>query len=167
MSTFTIAFNRTHTSVFASDNMRNLLKVIIDMSDLDPEKLVDDWEIVGPAVQLWLQTGHLVQITLEFFTPGSNQACARWDFPITYDGSGVDGDMWADKGLLRRTIAKAGRPPKNASYEVILATRPGRPDMPGMGPATFRSTDGLIGRASGTAIATPDIMATLKYWRAR
>lgn len=167
MSTFTFTYNRTHTSVFVADNMRNLLKTIIDMSNLDPEKLVDDWESLGPAVQGWLKTGDLLQITLEFFTPGSDQACARWDFPITYDGSGVEDDMWVAKDQIRRTIAKAGRPPKNASYEVILSTRPGRPDMPGMAPGGFRSTDGLIGRASGTAIATPDIMATLKYWRAR
>jgi hypothetical protein len=167
MSTFTFTFNRTHTSVFVADNMRNILKIIIEISGLDPDELVDDWMVLGPAVQTWLATGDLEQITLEFFTPGSDQVCARWDFPISYDGSGVDDEMWADRGHIQRAIAKAARPPANASYRVILQTRPGRPDMPGMAPAEFRGTRGLVGRASGAAVATPDIMAGLKYWRAR
>ena len=74
--------------------------------------------------------------------------------------------MWVAREQIRRTIDKAGRPPANATYEVILYALSGRPDVPGMGPATLRSTEGLIGRTSGTAIATPDIMASLKYWRA-
>ena len=166
MSTHTFAYTRTNTSIFAADNMRNLLRDIISWSGLDPTKLVDDWAIMGQAVQTWLRSGHLTEITIEFFLPGAPNVVGRWDFPITYDGSGVDSDMWVARELVRRTIEKSGRPPVHASYEVLLATLAGRPDVQGMHPATHRSTDGLIGRASGTAIATPDIMAGLRYWRA-
>lgn len=166
MSTFTYTYNRTHTSIFVADNVRNLLRDIINWSGFDPTKLVDDWQVVGQAIQTWLRSGHLTEVTIEFFVPGSTRLAARWDFPVTYDGSGVDSDMWVARELVRRTVEKAGRPPANASYEILLSTSPGRPDVPRMGPATYRSTDGLVGRSSGTAIATPDVMAGLKYWRA-
>ncbi len=166
MSTYTFTYSRTHTSVFVADNMRNLLRDIISLSGLDPTNLVDDWKTTGEAVKTWLSTGDLTRVTIEFFIPGSNKACLRWDFPISYDGSGVDDDMWLAKELVRNTIAKAGKPPANAKYEVILSTKPGRPNVPGMSSVEFRSTEGLVERTSGTAIATPDIMATMKYWRA-
>lgn len=166
MSTHVFTYNRSHASIFVSDNMGNLLRDIIAWSGLDPTKLVDDWQVVGNAVQTWLRSEHLYQITIEFFLPGSAKLAGRWDFPITYDGSGVDGDMWVAREHVRRTIEKAGRPPSGATYEVILWAHPGRLPVNGMGLATPRSTDGMVGRLSGTAIATPDIMASLKYWRA-
>ena len=146
--------------------MRNVLRDIISESRLDPTRLIDSWKILGNAVQTWLQTGHLSRITIEFFAPGSNRAVNVWEFEIKYDGSGIDGDMWVAREHVRRTVEKAGRPPANASYNVILQHQPGAPDIPGMVPAEYLSREGLVGRSSGTAIATPDIMVGLKYWRA-
>ncbi len=166
MSTFTFTYNRTHTSTFVADSMRNVLRDIIKWSGLDPTKLVDDWPVVGNAVRTWLNSGDLLEITIEFFRPGETKVVVRWDFPIRYDGIGIDGDMWVAKEHIRRTIEKAGRPPSNADYRIILTALPGRPYVADMVPAEFFSTDGLIGRSSGTAIATPDIMASIKYWRA-
>lgn len=166
MSTVVFAYGRAHTSVFAADNMRNLLRDIVAWSGLDQTQLVDDWSVVGNAVRTWLRSGDLLEVTLEFFLPGSNVACGRWDLPISYDGSGVDDDMWVAKSLVRQTIAKVGKPPANALYRVVLTHRPTAESVAGMYPATLRSVDGLVSRQSGTAIATPDIMATLKYWRA-
>lgn len=166
MSTHVYTYNRTHTSIFVADNMGNLLRDIVAWSGLDPTKLVDDWRVVGNAIQTWLRSGHLYEITIEFFLPGSTSLVGRWDFPVRYDGSGVDGDMWVAREHVRRTVEKAGRPPATATYEVILGAHVGRAHVDGMGPATHRSTAGMIGRLSGTAIATPDIMASLKYWRA-
>jgi len=166
MSTHTFTYNRSHTSIFVADNMRSILRDIVSWSGLDPTKLVDDWQVVGPAVQAWLRSGHLYEISIEFFLPASGKLVGRWDFPIAYDGNGVDGDMWVAREHVRRTIEKAGRPPAPSSYEVILWAHAGRPHVDGMGQAALRSTDGMIGRLSGTAIATPDIMASLKYWRA-
>lgn len=166
MSTHVFTYNRSHTSIFVADNMGNLLRDIVAWSGLDPTKLVDDWRVVGNAVRTWLRSGHLYEIAIEFFLPGSTSLVGRWDFPINYDGSGVDGDMWVAREHVRRTIEKSGRPPAAATYEVILRAHAGRAPVDGMGPATLRSTAGMIGRVSGTAIATPDIMASLKYWRA-
>lgn len=166
MSTHTFTYNRTHTSLFVADNMRNLIRDIIAWSGLEPTKHVDDWKVLGEAVRTWLRTEDLEKIVLEFYVPGKADAAARWDFPISYDGSGVSDDMWVARELVRHTIGKGQIPPANATYRVVLITREGRPDVPGMCPTTLRGTNGLVGRASGTAIATPDIMASLNYWRA-
>jgi hypothetical protein len=166
MSTHVFTFNRTHTATYVAENMRNLLRDIIAWSGLDPTKLIDDWDVLGTAVLTWLRSGHLYEIVMEFHMPGSSGVVGRWDFPITYDGSGVEDDMWVAREQVRRTIDKAGRPPAGARYTIILRAHAGRDDVAGMVSTTLRSTDGLVGRISGTAIATPDIMASLKYWRA-
>lgn len=166
MSTHVFTFNRTHTATFVADSMRNLLRDMITWSGLDPTKLVDDWDVLGIATRTWLLSGHLYEVVMEFYSPQTSVLVGRWDFPITYDGSGVEDDMWVAREQIRRTIEKAGRPPAGALYTIILRTHAGREDVPGMVSATLRSTSGMVGRSSGTAIATPDIMASLKYWRA-
>lgn len=165
-STYTLTYSRTHTSVFVSDNIRNVLRDIINEGGLDPTNLMDSWSSnIGTAVKRWLESGHLKEIIIEFYRPGSNLASARWDFPISYDGSGSDDDMWISKRHIIRTIAKAAKPPTDALYRVILTHYPGEPYVEGLCDTAFKSTEGLICRSSGTAISTPDIMAGLKYWR--
>lgn len=165
-STYTLTYSRTHTSTFVSDNIRNVLRDIILEGDLDPTKLMDSWtSVLGRAARRWLESGHLTSVVIEFYLPGSNVAAARWDFPISYDGSGSDDDMWISKRHIIRTIAKAKKPPKNAVYRVILTHAIGAPHVDGMYDTEFKSTEGLVCRSSGTAIATPDIMAGLRYWR--
>jgi len=165
IATHTFTFNRTHTSTFVADNMRNVLRDIIRDVGLSPTDLLDDWNIIGQGIRTWLQTSHLEEVVIEFYELGSNSASARWDFPINYDGSGVSDDMWVDKEHLRRTIAKATRPSSNCKYRVVLMTKPGRPDVPGFVSTTLRSTGKLESRSTGTMIATGDIMASMRYWR--
>lgn len=165
-ATHTFTYNRTHTAAYVSDNILNVLRDIVREGGLDPTQLLDDWPVTGNAVRTWLSTGDLLQVTIEFFLPGSSAAAGRWDFPVSYDGSGADDDMWVSRQNILRAIAKAPKPPANAKYDVILRTRPGRPDVAGMSSVEFRSTAGLVSRSAGLAIATPDIMAEAKYWRA-
>lgn len=165
MSVSTFTYTRTHTAVYVADNMRNQLKRIVQAAGLSPQDLVDDWEVVGLAVRTWLQSGDLRKVILEFFKPGSEKLEARWDFDVSYDGSGVDDDMWVDREHLQRTIAKAGYPPAGCKYRVVLRHAIGAPDVTGMSGATLRATDGFTSRAAGTSIATHDIMAGLRYWR--
>lgn len=165
MSVSTFTYTRSHTSAFVADHMRNQLKRIIQAAGLSPEALADDWDVLGAAVRRWLETGDLQQVTLEFFKPGSNALEMRWDFEVTYGGSGVDDDMWVDRDHLQRTISKAGYPPADCRYRVVLTARPGRPEVKGMTTTNFRSTEGFTSRAAGTSIATPDVMAGLSYWR--
>lgn len=166
MATSTFTFTRTHSAIFVADNIRNQLKSLIQAAGLDPTRLVDDWDVLGRAVRTWLESGHLEGVTIEFYRPGSNVAERRWDFDISYGGSGVDDDMWVDREHLRRTIEKVGRPPSGCVYRILLGAKPGRQHVDGMVDAYYKSTSGLIARSTGTAIATHDIMAGLRYWKA-
>lgn len=165
IATRTHNLTRSHTSVFVSDKMRNLLKQLVINTGLNPEKLVDAWTSwVDNAVRTWLESGDLLEIIIEFYRPGSNVAEARWDFPIRYDGNGVD-EQWVDRDFFRDSFDKATKPPAGCEYRILLRTRWGRRDIPGMEDTEERSLAGLYGREAGTVIATPDIMASARYYR--
>jgi hypothetical protein len=165
MNVATNVYARAQTAIYVSDKMRNLLKVLVRNHGLDPQKLVDAWsDWIDRAVRTWLETGDLTAIVIEFHRFGASVASGRWDFPIRYDGNGVD-EMWVDRDFFEESFAKAERPPAGCSYRVLLATKPGRPDVPGVGPTEFLSLGGLVSREIGTVIATPDIMASARYYR--
>ena len=165
-SVFTYAYTRAHTSVYVSDKMRNLLKLLVRRHGLNPQKVVDAWsDWVDRAARTWLESGHLCGIIIEFYWPGSNNAVARWDFPIRYDGSGID-EMWVDRSFFEDSFAKAKAPPADCSYRIVLNVRPQHPYVEGMDSTVLRSVNGLIAREVGTVIATPDIMASARYYRA-
>jgi len=166
MSAVTVnAYARSHTSTYVSDKLRNLLKALVRSYGLDPQEVVDAWsDWVDYAARTWLETGHLNSIVIEFYTSGSRIAAARWEFPVRYDGNGAD-EMWVDRMFFDDSIAKAKAPPRNCIYRIVLMADPSRPHIEGMGPATLRSIDGLVAREIGTVIATPDIMASARYYR--
>ncbi len=162
----THAYSRTNTAIYVSDKMRNFLKLLVNYYGLDPEAVVEAWsDWVDRAVRKWLETGHLEAIVIEFYRPGSDTALARWELPIRYDGNGED-DMWVDRAFFEDTFDKAKAPPRNCSYRIVLTTQEGRPDVPGVGPTTLRSINGMVAREAGTVIATPDVMASARYYRA-
>lgn len=162
----TYAYSRTHTSVYVSDKMRKLMTILVREYGLDPAKVANEWsEWVDRAVQTWLKSGHLRSIIIEFFWPGLSSVEARWDFPIRYDGSGVDDEMWVDRVFLQDSLAKAAAPPSGCSYRIVLMTDPGRPDVYGVSSTELLSVGGLSSREIGTVIATPDIMASGRYYR--
>lgn len=162
LATFT--YNRTHSVTFVADSMRTALIRLIDALGLRPDALINDWKLFGPAVSALLQTGDLFAVTLEFYVPGSTVAAARWDIPVSYDGSGVADDMWLDREHLARTIAKSPRPPAGALYRIVLITAPGC-HVAGMEETEFRSLGSMTSRAAGTVIASPAITAGLSYWK--
>ena len=161
----TYAYARTHTSVYVSDKLRNLLKLVVQNYGLNPQKVVDAWSSwVDCAARTWLESGHLEAIVIEFYWPGSDDAVARWDFPIRYDGNGID-EIWVDRLFFEGSLAKAKAPPAGCSYRIILQHSPDEPYVAGLCSTMFRSVDGLIAREVGTVIATPDIMASARYYR--
>ena len=165
MAVSTFTYTRTHTSAFVADQMRSHLIRIVQAAGLSPQLLVDDWEVLGRATRAWLESGHLKMVKIEFYPRGSTVLQLRGDFPIRYEGSGVDDDMWVDRQHLQRTIDKVGRPPTGCTYRILLTPAPGHPHVDGMGDATALPTTGLVSRATGTAIATHDITAGINYWR--
>jgi hypothetical protein len=161
----THAYARTHTAAFVSDKMRNLLKILIQYHGLNPTALVDAWTSwVDRAARTWLESGDLRKIVIEFYRPGASVASARWDFPIRYDGNGVD-EMWVDREFLQQSFAKSTPPPPGCIYRIVLCHSPGAAHVPGTGDTDFLSVNGLAAREAGTVIATPDIMASMVYYK--
>lgn len=162
---YSTTYSRTQTAIYVSDKMRNFLKLLVNRYGLDPSGVVDAWsEWVDRATRYYLETGALTGIVIEFYKPGSDYASARWDFPIRYDGNGVD-EMWVDRMFFEEALAKATSPPPGCTYRIVLNTKPGTPDIAGVTSATLRSINGLTAREAGTIIATPDLMASARYYR--
>jgi len=162
---FTREFTRTNSIVFLSDNLRNTLREVIREYGISPNNLVQDWGTIERGIRTWLESGHLLNVVIEFFKPGASTASARWDVPIGYDSSGVVDDMWLDKNYLRQLIAKSKRPTPDCVYRVVLVTRPGKPWVDGFTNCTFLSTGTLAARHAGTVIATGHLTAGVTYWR--
>jgi Bacterial HORMA domain 2 len=158
-------FSQAHSIVFMSDNMRNVLREVIREYGISPDKLMQDWGTIERGIQTWLHSGHLNNIVVEFFKPGSSEADARWDFPIRHTGSGVDDDMWLDKNYLRQIIAKSKRPSSDCTYRVLLCTDSGAPTVSGFTSCSFLSTGQMSARQAGTVIATGHVTAGATYWR--
>ena len=126
---------------------------------------MQDWETIERGIRTWLRSGHLTNIVIEFYRPGSTAAAARWEFPIGYTGSGVDDDMWLDKNYLRQLIAKAKRPTSDCTYRIILSTSPGRRESTASPTALSFRLRQLSARHAGTVIATGHMTASVTYWR--
>ena len=165
MATQTYVYLRSHSINFFSDSMRIALRELIRENGLDPDKLMQEWSTIQSGVRKWLDSGHLKKIVVEFYQPGASMASARWDFPVTYSGSGVDDDMWLDKDYLRRLIAKSARPTSDCTYRIVLCKDAGAPFVEGFRDCTFLSTGQLSARQAGTVIATGHLTAGITYWR--
>ncbi len=165
MSTTNVtAFARAHTAAFVSDKMRNLMKILVMRHKLDPTALMDAWtDWVDRAARTWLESGHLQKFIIEFYKPGTTIALARWDFPIRYDGNGVD-EMWIDRQFMEGSCDKAAAPPAGCIYRILLLA-PGGAAVAGVSSTSFHSLGGLVPREAGTVIATPDLMASMVYYR--
>jgi hypothetical protein len=165
MSTQTYVYTKSHSVNFFSDSMRVALRELIRENGLDPDKLMQEWSTIQRGVRTWLDSGDLNEVVVEFYRPGSSTASARWDFPVGYDGSGVEDDMWLDKDYLRRLIAKAARPTNDCTYRIVLCTNENAPFVQGFKSCTFLSTGQLSARQAGTVIATGHMTAGVTYWR--
>ena len=145
--------------------MRTFLKLLVNHYGLDPQGVVDAWtNWVDRAARAWLESGDLLSIVIEFYRPNADTASARWDFPVRYDGNGAD-EMWVDRAFFQDAIAKATAPPSGCTYRILLTTKEGRPDVAGVSSTSFLSINGLTAREAGTIIATPDLMASARYYR--
>lgn len=149
VNTLANSYTRTQTAIYVADKMRNLMKALVIDAGLNPTALMDDWtEWLGQAARKLMESGHLTKLIIEFYVPGSDKACGRWDFPIRYDGTDID-DMWVDTDYFRQSFAKAPRPPAGCSYRVLLQHLPGAPAV-GLSTVSLRSLGSLTAREAGT-----------------
>lgn len=159
----TRAYTRAITAMYVADKLRVLIRDVIRRYGLNPQTFVNDWSgDLEHAARTWMESEHLTDVILEFYRPGSTVCETFWEFPIEYDGNGVDDDMWNDRAFLEGAIAKSRFPSAGCEYRVLLRHAAGAPDV-GLVSASSKSRAHLVSRQAGTVIATPDLMASAKY----
>ena len=163
--TTVITYSRTQSVTYVADNILKSLKDIIRLSGMDPTNFVNDTEINMRGIKAWLESEDLEKITLELYDPATNGLILRWDIDVNYSWSAGDGNFWTDTDQLRWAIRKAGVAPTSAKYDLLLRTKPGRPDVPGWYRTTARSTDGMVRQSLGSTIEHNGLGATAAYWR--
>ena len=77
---YSYTYERTHSVVFLSDNLRNTLREVIRENGLSPDKLMQDWETIERGIRTWLDSRHLERLILEVHRGGA--LVNRWDFDI-------------------------------------------------------------------------------------
>jgi hypothetical protein len=157
-------YSYTHSVTYVADNILKSFKDIIRLSGLDPSNLVESWESKMLALKTWLQTGDLVGVVLEVFDPKTDKLIGRWDIDVVYGSSG-DGNFWTDTDQIKYHIQKAGLWPSQASYRLLLETKPGRVDVPGWTTTTYRTTDGFVRHSLGATIEHNGLGGQAAYWR--
>lgn len=155
----------THATTYVADNILRSLKNILLYSGLDPDRLVDDWEVLHRGLKTWIDSGHLQKVVLEVFDPGTDDLVGRWDINITYEWTGGDGQFWTDTDAIRFAIKKAGVLPATAKYRVVATTATGRPDVAGWSSTSLRSTTGLVEQRIGTSIEASGLSGGVSYYR--
>ncbi len=166
MNTSVAVNTYVHSVTYVTDKMLMSLKEIIRCSGLSPAKLANDWTVLERGVSAWLSSRHLEVVTLEVFDPSNGALVGRWDFDISYEGTG-DGAMWTDPDDIRYHILKAGKWPSHCDYGILLTTKAGYPAVEGWSTTTFRSTDGFIRQSLGATIGSGSLSASAAYWRLR
>jgi hypothetical protein len=157
-------YSYTHSVTYVADNILRSFKDIIRLSGLDPAQLVADWSTTMLALKTWLDSRHLQRVILEVYNPKTDSLIGRWDVDVVYGAAG-DGNFWTDTNQIKYHIAKAGLWPHEAKYRLILCNKPGRPDVPGWGSASLRSTIGFVRQSLGSTIEHNGLGASAAYWR--
>lgn len=154
----------THSVTYVADNILKSFKDILKLSGLDPMAFINDWETNRRAIRAWLESGDLEKVILEIFHPSTGALITRWDIEIVYGWTG-DGGFWTDTEQLKYHIKKAGIAPSQAAYDILLKTKPGRPNVDGWGPGSFRSTDGFVRHSLGSTLSHSGLAGNAAYWR--
>jgi hypothetical protein len=155
----------THSVTYVADNILKSFKDIIRLSGLDPSNLVNSWDSKMRALKAWLESGHLEAVVLEIFNPKTGALITRWDVDIVYNWSSGDGSFWTDTEQLKYHIRKAGIAPADARYEILLQTKPNRPDVAGWSSGKYRSTHGMVRQTLGSTIEHSGLGGSAAYWR--
>lgn len=158
-------YSYTHSITYVADNILKSFKDIIRLSGLNPAGLVNSWSSKMLALQTWIASGHLKKVVLEIYDPRSGALIVRWDIDVVYGWSSGDGSFWTDTEQLKYHIRKAGVAPSEASYELLMETRPGRPDVAGWSSCNYRSTNGMVRQSLGATIEHSGLGANTAYWR--
>lgn len=158
-------YTYSHSVTYVADNILKSFRDIIRLSGLNPKELADTWQSKLLALTTWIASQDLEKVILEIYHPVTGSLVVRWDLDIVYNWSTDEGTFYTDTDQLRYAILKAGVVPAEAKYEVLLNTKPGRPDVQGWGPAEFRSTAGMVKQSLGSTVEHNGLGAQAAYWR--
>lgn len=158
-------YTYTHSVTYVSDNILKSFRDIIRLSGLNPKELVDTWDSKLRALSTWIESKDLEKVILEIYHPVTDKLITRWEMDVVYNWSTDEGTFYADTDQLRYAILKAGVIPGEAKYDIFLNTKPGRRDVAGWGPATLRSTDGMVKQSLGSTVEHNGLGAQAAYWR--
>lgn len=160
------AYTSAHTITHVATNILNQLKDIIRQIGLDPAQFASNWDTYERGVKTWLNSKHLRRLTLEVYSPASDDLVTRWDIDVNYTYAG-DGTLWADKDAIRYHIQKAGLSPSSAKYELKCSVSPGAPPVAGWGDTTLRDTNGFQRLGVGASIGGAGVAGETSYWTKR
>lgn len=155
----------THSVTYVAENILRSFKEIIRQSGLDPAQLADDWEVLHNGLKTWIDSGHLEKVVLEVYNPKTDALVGRWDVEIVYAYTDGSGAFWTDTDAIRYAIQKSGAYPSSCRYQIKVTTKPGRPNVMGWGPATFRSTSGFVEQSIGTTVEASGLGGGFSYYR--
>jgi hypothetical protein len=158
-------YTYSHSVTYVADNILKSFRDIIRLSGLNPKGLVDTWESKLRALSTWIESKDLEKVILEIYHPVTDKLITRWEMDIVYSWSTDEGTFYTDTDQLRYTLLKAGVIPSEAKYDIFLNTKPGRPDVTGWGPATLRSTEGMVKQSLGSTVEHNGLGAQAAYWR--
>ncbi len=165
MTTVTVN-SYTHSVTYVADNILKSLKDIIRLSGLDPSKLVGSWDTNMRALRTWIGNSELEKVVLEIYNPTTGALIRRWDIDVVYGWSSAgDGNFWTDTEQLRYAILKTGLAPDQATYDLILQTKPNRTPVQGWSDTAYRSTNGMVRNSLGSTIEHNGLGANAAYWR--
>jgi hypothetical protein len=156
-----------HSVTYLTDNIIRSLQDIIRMSGLSPGNLATSWDSVHLAMSTWLKSKDLERVVLEIYNPQTDELVTRWDVEIAYGWDADNSRFYTDTEQLKYAIKKAGVVPSQSKYDISLTTKQGRPDVPGWGPGSLRSTDSFVKQSLGTTSAHSGLEAAASYYRKR
>lgn len=165
MSTFVSVNTYTHSLTYVTNNILMCLQDIVRESGLNPASIASDWKTLERGIAMWLETQHLETVSLEVFDPTSDSLVGRWDFAISYSWNGGSGSFWVDTDQIKYAIRKQGIWPSTCRYSIIVHNKPGRPDVVGWGPVSYRSTDGFVRQSIGLTMDASGLGAGATYYR--
>ncbi|MFE8596580.1 HORMA domain containing protein [Archangium violaceum] len=158
-------YSYAHSVTYVADNILKSLKEIIRQSGLNPEHLVGKWASTLNAIRIWIESGHLELVVLEIYHPKTDELITRWDLTIVYAWTSSDGSFWTDTEQLAYHVRKAGIPPEQARYRVLLQTKPDSPHVDGWSDTSYRSTSGMVRQSLGSTVEHSGLGAQGGYWR--
>jgi Bacterial HORMA domain 2 len=165
MSTFVTTSTYTHSVTYVTGSILRCLQDIVRDCGLSPGKLAGQWTVLEEGLSTWLASQHLEAVRLEVFDSKTNGFVGGWELAIAYSWKEGGGTFWVDTEQIRYAILKQGFWPSDCDYDVIVSTKPGRPDVAGWTLRAFRSTDGFVRQSLGTTMDASGLSARASYFR--